>query len=103
MTIDRRATSPLTERQTRQYENVKADVKALRALCDDVTLRLAVVEGLRPRVHVSYAHGHPTGNYHLPSWESGACKKLSRNTEVREFTEHDAAKLLVRCDFCQRW
>ena len=103
MTIDHRATSPLTTRQMRQFASLKPDVKAMRAMLDDLMLRLAVVEGLRPRVHVPYAHGHPTGNYHVPSWESGACNRLSKNSEIREFTEHDAAKLLDRCTFCRGW
>ena len=70
---------------------------------DDVTLQPAVVGGFRPRVHVSYADGHPTGGYHLPSWDSLACGKLSWNTEVREFTADDAAKLLVWCKFGWGW
>ncbi len=103
MTIDHRASAPLTDRQASRLRTLKGEGKALLALMNDFTNEVAKALGGRPRVRVSYAHGHPTGNYHMEPWESGACKKLTRNSEVRVFTEHDAAKLLDRCSFCSGW
>lgn len=103
MTIDHRASAPLTDRQATRLQTLKGEGKALLALVDEFANEVAKALGHRPRVRVSYADGHPTGNYHMEAWESGACQKLNRNSEVRVFAEHDAAKLLDRCSFCTGW
>ncbi len=79
---------------------IKQEGKALLALMDEYVGKLAVLTGSQERVLVPFStHGYPNGNYHRDA-PHARCGRISRRTELRYVSEHDAAKLLRRCRFC---